>query len=125
MKNTLDKFIKLRQSLANEKEALEARLKQIEEALAGNVPAEAPAPKPAKPAKPARTRRPKRLKNPLSLRKAVIQVTTGAPMTKEEILAAVEKLGYRFASKNPVGSLNSVLYAKKQFKNEDGKFSPA
>lgn len=122
MKNTLDKFIKLRQSLANEKDALEARLKQIEEALAGNVPAEAPAPKPAKP---ARTKRPKRLKNPMSLRKAIIQVTTGAPMTKEEILAAVEKLGYRFSSKNPVGSLNSVLYAKKQFKNEDGKFSPA
>jgi hypothetical protein len=122
MKNILDKFIKLRQSLLNEKAALEARLKQIEEALAGNAPVAAPA---AKPAKPAKVKRTKRVKNPMSLRKAIIQVTTGNPMTKEGILAAIDKLGYRFASKNPINSLNSVLYAKKQFKNEDGKFSPA
>jgi hypothetical protein len=123
MKNILDKFIKLRQSLANEKAALEARLKQIEEALAGNAPAEAPAHRPARRAKVKRHKR--RKKNPMSLRKAIIHVTTGNPMTKEDILAAIENLGYRFASKNPINSLNSVLYARKQFKNEDGKFSPA
>jgi len=122
MKNILDKFIKLQQSLLNEKAQCLARVKEIDEALAGKAPAEAPV---AKPAKAAKVRRPKRVKNPMSLRKAVIQVTTGNPMTKEEILGAIEKLGYRFASKSPINSLNSVLYAKKQFKNEDGKFSPA
>jgi len=51
-------------------------------------------------------------------------VTTGKPLGKSEILEAVQKLGYRFAAKNPVNSLNTVLYSGDSFKNQNGKFSP-
>ena len=53
------------------------------------------------------------------------QVTRGRPLMKKEILKAIAKLGYRFATKDPLNTLNALLYAKKQFKNQNGKFSPA
>ena len=64
--------------------------------------------------------------NKLSLKEAVIESISKAPLSKEDILAAVKKLGYRFSSKNPVNSLNALLYGKKpKFKNADGMFSLA
>lgn len=72
---------------------------------------------------------PKNPNNPMSLRKAIIQVTTGNPLTKPEILEAVKKLGYKFNTKKPMDSLGTLLYKKKagrkQFKNDNGRFSPA
>jgi hypothetical protein len=45
-------------------------------------------------------------------------------MTKQEILSEVKRLGYRFTAKDPVNSLNTVLYGKKpKFMHEGGKFS--
>ena len=41
------------------------------------------------------------------------------------ILAAVKKEGYKFTTDKPFASINVVLYTKGQFKNTDGKFSPA
>jgi hypothetical protein len=39
-------------------------------------------------------------------------------------LDAVQKLGYKFAGKNPINSIGVILYGKpKHFKNENGKFS--
>lgn len=67
--------------------------------------------------------------NPMSLRKAIVQVTTGNPLTKPEIMEAVKKLGYKFETKKPMDSLGTLLYKKKdgrkQFKNDNGRFSPA
>ena len=55
----------------------------------------------------------------------MLQLTSKRPMTKQEILSEVEKLGYRFIAKDPVNSLNTVLYGKKpKFKHAGGKFSP-
>ncbi|MCI0534319.1 MAG: winged helix-turn-helix domain-containing protein [Verrucomicrobiales bacterium] len=61
----------------------------------------------------------------MSLKAAVTQVTEDKALTKAEILAAIKKLGYKFTAKDPVNSLNTVLYSKKAFKNQGGKFSPA
>lgn len=69
-------------------------------------------------------RRPrKRIKNPISLRAAVNEVTKAKALTKKEILAEVGKLGYKFAASDPVNSLNTILYGKPKFKNNNGKFS--
>ena len=119
----LKQYIALRRSLLTEKASLEARILEINRALSDNgsfapVADKATAP----PAKAVRRPR-KRLKNPLSLKVAVAKVTTGKPLSKSEILEAVQKLGYRFTAKNPVNSLNTVLYSGDSFKNQNGKFS--
>ena len=65
-----------------------------------------------------------RLENPISLPKAVLQVTSKKPMTRQEVLEAVLKLGYRFQTKEPMKSLNPILYGKNpKFDRVDGKFS--
>lgn len=53
-----------------------------------------------------------------------MQVTKDTALTKEQILSAVKKLGYKFGAPNPLPSLNAVLYSKPKFANDDGKFSP-
>lgn len=151
MKDNLKEFVALRDALVQEKKQLLGRLAQIESVLgqanlsvAAPAPAAAPvkgrrgrppgsskaapAPKPVLEAVAVPGRRPrggKRIRNRVSLREAIIAVTKTRAMTKEEILAAVQKDGYRFNAKDPMPSLNSVLYSKRQFQNKDGKFSPA
>jgi len=68
----------------------------------------------------------KRVKNEHSLKEAILKVVTGKALTKEQILEAVQKIGYQFRTKNPANSMNVVLYGKKpKFKRQDGKFSVA
>ena len=56
----------------------------------------------------------------------MVQLTSKRAMTKQEILSEVSKLGYRFTTKDPVNSLNAVLYGKNpKFKHAGGKFSSA
>jgi hypothetical protein len=126
MKNDhLKLYVTARQKLLKEKATLESRLAQLNRALALEPAPEAPASKaPARAA--GRGKSPaKRVKNAMSLKAAVIKVTTGKPLTKKEILAALQKLGYRFNSDMPLNSLNTVLYTGKVFKNQDGKYGPA
>ena len=121
--DSLQQYLVLQQSLRREKTALELRLTRINAVLAnrGTSVADSRAAGKAR-----RVRRPlPRIKNPMSLRAAVNKVTRGRPLTKKEILKAIGKLGYRFATKNPMNTLNATLYANKQFKNQNGKFSPA
>ena len=156
MKDNLQEFVSLRDSLLKEKAQLQERLKQIETVLGGSdavaaATLEAPAPRPrlgrppgsgkkkaarkvAKAKKkasvtlklpPIQPKPGKRIRNKISLRDVVMQVTKNNPMTKDEIIQAVLATGYRFNTDNPIPSLNSVLYSKKQFKNANGKFSPA
>src|SRR5262245_4887769 len=112
----LKKFVALRQALLEEKAHLEQRLEQLDQALAWNGSGQTIRPSPPLSA------RPKRPKNPLSLKAAVMQVTRNKGLTKPEILSAIRKLGYRFTAKDPVNSLNTVLYTRKAFKNQGGKF---
>ncbi len=128
--DSLKKFVSLRESLQKEKASLEERLAQIDAALgvaSSVVAAPARSAKSAPRAKAAgKARRVKggRGGNEMSLRDAVLKATSEKPLTKEEILKAVDKLGYTFNTKNPLASVNVALYSKKQFKQVDGKFSP-
>ncbi len=90
---------------------------------AGKAAAKAPkAPKAAK----GRVGRPKggrRVKNTMSLKQAVTQVTKDKALSAQEIIAAVEGIGYQFATDNKLNSLRTLLYSDKSFKNDDGKFT--
>jgi hypothetical protein len=40
-------------------------------------------------------------------------------------MAAIQKLGFRSAPKNPINSLSTLLYGKNpKFRNDNGRFSP-
>jgi hypothetical protein len=117
----LKAFVTLRTSLEAERAKLTARLAEVEAAL-GTIAASGGAKSAAKGTFAPR----KRAQNELSLKEAVLKAIEKKPLTKAEILAAVEKLGYKFTAKNPTNSLNTLLYGKKpKFKTQDGKFSLA
>ncbi len=115
--DALQQYVQLRDALLKEKGALEARLAHINKALGGG--AEALVRTAFGPGR-------KRAKNKMSLKEAVIQAITSKALTKPEILEAIKANGYKFATKNPMNSLNVLLYSGKTFKKvEGGKFSVA
>jgi len=113
-------FKQVRERVLEYRRSLEDRVRQIDEVLAEGFPG-ASSPSTLGSENGAR-RRPK---NRMSLKEAVVQVTTERALTKREILKAIHELGYRFSSPYPVNSLNAVLYSKGQFMKKDGKFQPA
>jgi hypothetical protein len=115
--DSIKQFVALRAALTNEKARLEARLAEINRALGQTGPAPAPAK-----SKPVVSRA--RARNAMSLKEAVTRATRNKPMTRQEILKAIGKLGYKFTAKDPMNSLNVTLYTKGNFKNANGKFSP-
>ena len=120
--DAVKQFVASRAALAAEKARLEARLAEIDRVL-GQAAAALTSVRPA--ARPvARGVGRGRARNAMSLKEAVIQVTRNKPMTRPEILQAIKKLGYKFAAKDPLNSLNVTLYTKGNFKNDSGKFSP-
>lgn len=129
MKNSsIKKFIALRDGLLKEKAEITARLIEIEQALGSE--AVATAPKAAKTVKAPRAAKApragkRRARNEMSLKEAAVKVAAGKAMTKQEILDGIIKLGYKFSTKDPMNSLNVVLYSGKTFKRADGKFTAA
>jgi hypothetical protein len=122
MKNSvsdkLEKYLASLEELRREKAELEARVARIDEALAG-------APGSSRAGRRGRRAGGGRRRNGLSLREAVTQVTKNRPLTKPEILEAIERNGYKFTTKDPMNSLNAMLYAPaNKFRNQNGKFSP-
>ena len=117
-------FVSLRIALEAKRSTLLTEITAIDAALgslAGGVPLVAKAKPTTAPAK-----RVRRKKNGLSLKAAVVQALSMFPLSKEDILAEVKKLGYQFTTDNPINSLNAVLYGKKpKFKTADGRFSLA
>ncbi len=119
----IQRFVALRQQLQKEKTKLEGRLAEINRALGDAV---SQVPSPSLPSSSGQKPRTGRIKNSISLPKAVIQVTSAKPLTKNEILEAVQQLGYKFITSNPIRSLNPNLYGKNsKVRNVDGKFGPA
>ncbi len=125
MTDPVQQYLKAREDLIKEKERLEQRLREIEAALAGGPePSAAPAPVAKKKGRPRGSGGRGRGKNVISLREAIRRVTWERPLTRKEILDEVVKLGYKFSTKNPINSINQVLYASKEFVNLGGKFMP-
>jgi hypothetical protein len=124
--DSLKQFVQLRRQLSEEKASLEARLRQINEAL-GEVAATSVSATAGTTGQSASER-----SGPddtggeggQSLREHVIAVLQEGPKTKEETLAAVQRRGYKFKTKDPLNSLGVILYGKKpKFNRADGKFS--
>ncbi len=117
-KDALKEFVNLRQLLTAERESIEKRLSAIDAALGGGggeIPLSRAA-TPGKATQPKATRRPaKRIKNPMSLREAIIKVTSDAPKTKKEILSAIktrlhERAGFNYdAAWNLTHRTNNAL----------------
>jgi hypothetical protein len=63
--------------------------------------------------------------NTMSFREAVGRVTADGPLSVRDLVEAVQKIGYKFESKDPIKSVGAYLYGKgkKHFKRADGKFS--
>lgn len=117
-KDSLKDFAVLRHSLETERARITARLEAIIAVLgAEGATVPAIADKPAKAVRP---------KNELSLKQAIVKVTRGNPLTKEEIYRAVTGLGYHFKTDQPLKSINVTLYGRKpKFRKAGGKFSVA
>jgi len=135
-RDPLKEFVNLRNALLKRKRDLESELLHINRALEfeiASVPSPTRAAKavaPAAVATPAKAGRRakvggKRARNEVSLKEAVLTATKAKPLTRPEILAAIIKTGYKFSAKNPMNSLNTLLYSDKGFNNHGGKFGPA
>src|SRR5205085_12530207 len=98
--DTLKQFFSLRAELQREREQLEARLREI--ALALGEPLD---PITGSSRSGARRGPGPRAGNTMSLKEAVIKALSVRPMTRQEVLAEVQRMGYKFTSKNPLNSL--------------------
>jgi len=117
--SSIEKFVTLRAELLKEKAALESRLARITAALSDqSIKA------PARTVLPARRLGRRRARNKMSLKEAVLQVTRAKPLARQEIIDAVRKIGYKFTTKDPLNSLNMVIYSSKALKNLGGRFAP-
>lgn len=123
--NALQEYLTLRRQLTEERESLRSRLAEINEALGGvPLPSLSPllgvaAQTPTQRARPGRAA----AGSGQSLREHVIAILQEGPKTKEEVLAAVQKRGYRFSTANPMNSLGVILYGKSpKFSRVDGRF---
>ena len=152
--DTLKQYVSLHEALVREKTQLQARLSQIERALGGSSNVVSAAPAAAASAAPTRLaarrgRPPRAAAAPAaaptpskakagrgrgrggapggkSLKDMALDVVKARPSTRQEILATIQKSGYKFRSTDPLNSLSAMLYSnKKVFKNKDGKFFPA
>ena len=115
----LQQYLASLKELHAEKARLEARLEQINAALA-DTPGATTGRRGRRVGRRGRARR-----NGLSLREAVVQVTRSRALSKPEILQAIQRIGYKFATKDPMNSLNAMLYAPaNRFRNQNGRFAP-
>jgi hypothetical protein len=121
--NSITKFKQAQTELLKERDRLAKELQAINTALNGHGLAQ-----------PAHVvgvnkmvrQRNRTARNQPSLASVVEQVTAKRALTKQEILDAVKRAGYVFATKDPMNSLNAMLYSsgRNRFKNVGGKFSP-
>jgi len=117
---SIKQFIKLRNQLTAERAEIIARLKEVDNALGSFKSDSTPPPIAAKRGRPVGRR------NEVSLKDTILKVLGKQQLTKEEILQAVLKSGYRFRTGNPANSINVILYGKKpKFSRKDGKFAAA
>jgi hypothetical protein len=131
--DSLQQFIKLRRELMQERDSVSRRLAQINEALG-----ELPSPSESavqrvteQTSAPTRSAPRRAGRQPAgaagggtSLREHVLAVLREGAKTKEEVLAGVQRRGYKFQTNNPLNSLGVILYGKNpKFNRVDGRFS--
>ncbi|MCW5557001.1 MAG: hypothetical protein KIT22_04065 [Verrucomicrobiae bacterium] len=123
--DSLTQFERLRASMLRRKAEIEAELAALDSVLDGRPYREATPPAPVPATRTKAKREASRVENPLSLGDAIFSATKAAPLTKEEILAALEKLGYRFSGESlPIEEVGSVLQMDTRFEAVSGKYGP-
>jgi hypothetical protein len=65
-----------------------------------------------------------RVHNTMNIKEAITKVTAKSPLTVREIVEAVQAIGYKFTTRNPINSVGAYLYGagKKQFTRKEGNF---
>jgi signal recognition particle subunit SEC65 len=114
-RDVIKNFKSAHAAILKERERLTQRLHEIEQALRQIR------------ALPSGSRNlPPRAANAMNIREAVEKATAKKPLSIREIVEAVQEVGYKFSSSNPVNSVGAFLYGagKQHFKRVNGKFSP-
>lgn len=119
--NPLKEYRRLREAILSRKAQIEAELQELAVALA-RIP---PQPEIPVMVSTVSLEKPKRVRNSMSLGDAVFSVTKEAPLSKEEIFTALDRLGYRFPEKvTAMDEVASVLQLDKRFEESNGKYGP-
>lgn len=119
--NPLKEYRRLLNSILARKGEIESELQEIKDALAQMLPP------PETQMAEASVRRefPRRVRNAPSLGDAVFSVTKEAPLSKEEILAVLDRQGFQFSARaTPADELASVLQLDKRFEESSGRYGP-
>jgi hypothetical protein len=112
----IKQYVTLRRQLLSEKSSIQSRLRQINEALGATSAAMSA---PVKSTTPGRGNG----RGSLSVKQAVIQAASKKPLTKQQILAELNRLGVAIHSNDPMNYLNTILYGRNpKFNKVDGKF---
>ena len=121
--DALKQYAKLHQQLIEEKSQIENRLVEINQVLGPQTTLPSTS-GPAQAVAAPKSRRGRPPKGSLSIKEIVTKaLTERGPLSRKELGQAVIDLGYQTKSKNVLGSIGNVLYAKDSpFKSSDGKF---
>jgi hypothetical protein len=138
MKIDIRHFAVLRKSLENERDALRARLFEINAALGLESGSDSPVPSVSSILAPRQSpkKQPRRVTTPsrraaaaatkLTMRDAIKIATARRALGIGDLVGAMQQLGYQFTSKKPANSLGAYLYGpsgKEHFKRVDGRFT--
>ncbi|MBT5926188.1 MAG: hypothetical protein HOH33_06185 [Verrucomicrobia bacterium] len=110
MEEKLRTFLEKRDSLLQSRAKILEKIREIDHLLGsgGNLPVLEIG---------QRRRRPK---NEMNLKDAIGKALADGPKNRNQILEAVQAMGYKFSTNNPLNSLSAALYTNKQF-NKDGQ----
>src|ERR1051325_8673590 len=121
--DALQQYKQLRERLLAERADLESRLNEINGVLGTASGSPPPTETPEEKAVIPRGRgRGRKVQNSLSMREAVEKALENGPLTRSELVSAVQALGYKFKTKNPANSLGAIIYSKNSgIKRSGGK----
>ena len=113
MEEKLKSFLEKRDSLLQTRAKILEKIREIDQLLGsgGNLPVLEIG---------QRRRRPK---NEINLRDAIGKALADGPKDRNQILEAVQAMGYKFSTNNPLNSLSAALYTNKQFAKDGQIFS--
>jgi len=123
-KNFVQAAIASFQRLQQRRKELQAEIEEIDGALE-QMGGMKPVPAARRVQGTATTR--KRAGNSMSIREAALKALSNGAKSRQDLLAAVQKLGYQFSAVDPMNSLQAFLYGpgKKLFTRRDGMFALA
>jgi hypothetical protein len=123
--DALAQFTALRSALVQEREVIQARLRELDAVLGEPEPRGRNTQPPPAPVQVRRGRPPKG-SGAITKRDVIEKALASGPLRVSELVPAMQRLGYQSSSNNPSLRVKAYLYSKdgkKRFKSEGGKFS--